>query len=207
MTPLPHKCEFGTCPNRAGRGKLCRKHREWSRSKGLRGLLPTDKAAAHILKLRALGWSDYAIADVAGVTFGCIYHIRARGRKTARATTIGRILSVPAVPGGDRLGVDSTGTRRRMAALSYMGYSRTYVSERCGFRPGLLDTVIYRPRVSAAVAAAVARFYDAHSHIPGPSQMASAKAKSFGAHPPFAWDYVDIDDPKSKPYGGFRESA
>lgn len=207
MTPLPYECDYGRCTNRAGRGRVCRKHREYTKVTGERGLHSTAAAAAHIARLRALGWSDYAIADAAGISFGCVYFIRTTDRSTARAATLSRILSVPVAPGGDRLGVDSTGTRRRVSALSFMGYPRTLVSVECGFKADLLATIVYRPHVSAAVAAAVKRFYDAHSNIPGPSSMASAKAKSFGAQPPMAWEFADIDDPKAKPFQGFREAA
>lgn len=191
-------CKSGTCPNRAYTGDYCKKHAARLKEQGVRGMVDARPAGTHAARLRLLGWSDNAIAKRAGVAQSQVWHIR-NGRKQSHAKVVNAILSVPLDLADSMYGVDSTGTRRRVGALNWMGHSRAWIAAQIGWGTHGLMTVIYRPRVSSALAKAVGKVFDEWAHIPGNSPQSASMAKAHGALPKAAWEGVDIDDPNARP--------
>ena len=89
--------------------------------------------------------------------------------------------------------VDATGTHRRLQALCAMGYSMAELSRMLGRSERYLAVILDHKVINPKSAALVAALYDAHSHIPGPSNRAKLRALKKGWKPPLAWD--NIDDP------------
>jgi transcriptional regulator with XRE-family HTH domain len=192
------KCKSGTCPNRAYVGRYCKKHAAVLKVKGVRGMVNARPAGGHAAKLRLLGWSDNAIAKRAGVSQSQVWYLR-NGREQAHARVVNAVLSVPLELADSMYGVDSTGTRRRVAALNWMGHSRAFIAAQIGWGTHGLMTVIYRPRVSSALARAVANVFEQWAHVPGDNPHSAAMAKAHGALPWSAWEDLDIDDPAVRP--------
>jgi transcriptional regulator with XRE-family HTH domain len=170
---------------------------------GRYGYVPAEPVRQHVARLRALGWTIEQIADAAGVSNWVPAQV-ARG--TARRLWKDRaeaVLSVPAEPRDSHRGVDSTGTRRRVQALAWMGWPCAEIARRAGTTPSSLRTLIQpRRRVSYALAGRVADVYEELSMQAGPSLIAARKARSLGFAPPLAWDDDTIDDPAAAPDRG-----
>jgi hypothetical protein len=156
--------------------------------------------------LRRLGWTWEQIGIAAGLAPTVAYNIVA-GRQHQRVIvdTEQAILSVALAPVESHRGVDATGTRRRMQALAWMGWSTVNLSHRVGLRPATLHTLTYRGTVSTRTARRVAHVYQQLSHLTGPSQQSATKARKAGHAPPMAWDDNTIDDPAAHPDYGARE--
>lgn len=200
-------CRNGRCPNRAYSGDYCKKHAAVLKAQGVRGMVDARPASAHAARLRLLGWSDNAIAKRAGVSQSQVWYLR-NGREQSHAKVVSAILAVPLELADSMYGVDSTGTRRRVGALNWMGHSRAFIAARIGWGTHGLMTVIYRPRVSSALAKAVGKVYDEWAHVPGENTHSAAMAKANGALPWSAWEDLDIDDPAVRPnVTGYDEAA
>lgn len=106
---------------------------------------------------------------------------------------------------GGQLMVDATGTRRRLQALSCLGWTFETVADDFGVSRTSVQQWAANPRVYRRTAARIARFYALHSDTAGPSPRAAARARTAGWVPPIAWDDDSIDDPAAQPYAG--ESA
>lgn len=93
---------------------------------------------------------------------------------------------------------DATGTRRRLQALSAIGWPLRDLVRRIGWtgNPGPIMWGASN-RVHRHTADAVAQIYSELSDTPGPSNKARAAAKRAGYVPPAAWD--NIDDPAEQP--------
>jgi hypothetical protein len=106
------------------------------------------------------------------------------------------------------LRVEVVGTRRRVQALSRIGWSQPEVCRRIDRHPTMLTTALSRGRITAATAFRVAEVYAELSPSEGPSEAARARAQRAGWAPPIAWEDVDIDDPQSRPNTtGYDEDA
>lgn len=169
---------------------------------GINRYVPAEPVREHVLKLRALGWTYEQIADAAGVSTW-VPHRAATGRTTKLwKDRADGVLRVPLVARGSHRGVDSTGTRRRVQALAWMGWPCAEVARRSGTTQRTLGTLIQPSRrISYGLALRVAAVYDDLSMKPGPSRVAAGKARALGFAPPLAWD-DDIDDPAAVPAVG-----
>lgn len=99
--------------------------------------------------------------------------------------------------------IDAIGTRRRLQALSAIGWTQTHLADELEVSVQSLHQLATDERrtVTAVTAERVRELYDRLSMTPGPSAMARTTAKRNGWAPPLAWDDDTIDDPDAEPEG------
>lgn len=175
-----------------------------------------DPARAHVLELMAAGMGWKRVAAVAGVTPSIVsrllYGKAENGSKPQpriRAERAERILAVRFSP-APTTKVDATGTRRRLQALSTLGWSGGRLAARLGLSRANYGTMMQGSRVTARRAADVVRLYDELWQTPPPEDTARERqavsrtrrhAAAHGWVPPLAWDDDAIDDPRARPVG------
>ncbi len=179
--------------------------------------VPADETRAHIAALRAAGMGLRTIRNHSGVsesTLGkIVYGDPARGMapsKRIRADTAQRILAVKPHP--DRLAggavIDGTGTRRRLQALVWQGWSVCRLAEQAGIHYQRFHSCLAGRDVQADTARAVTTLYDhlwnqtpAHDewHSRAAYSRAKNQARRNGWVGPLAWDDDSIDDPAATP--------
>lgn len=175
---------------------------------GFYGYVDAAEARSHVRALRELGWTWEAIAEAAGTSSWVphkvgIGHTRHLWPESARA-----LLAVPLERRTNHHGIDSTGTRRRVQALAWLGWPTGEVARRAGIKPKTLASLIQPSRrISSDSAARVAAVYEALCMTPGPSRIAASKARQLGFAPPLAWEPHTIDDPRRKPNGVLKGAA
>lgn len=201
------KCSRQSCDRDASTDGYCESDYRRRIRMGLTGYTDSGPTIEHVEKLRALGWSFEAIGKAAGISFWVPAALARKRYRRVRRTTEKAILAVALTREGSHRGNDVTGLRRRVQALSWMGWPAAEVARRAGVHYETMATQMSRGRCSYAMAMKVAAVYDQLSHVDGPSNGARCKARSLGFQPPIAWEYADIDDPKAKPYHGFRSAA
>lgn len=200
------KCSRLVCDRKAFVSGLCKTHWKNTINAGINGL--TDSAAArdHVRKLQELNWSHDGIATAAGISRCSVRNILQRDQ--VRRPTERLVLALPLVPyASTMVRIPSVGLRRRYEALSLLGWPMSTTTAMAGSSCGAFMnnlkrgdcSVVYRDRYHAV--------YEQLNNSPGPSEVCARKAVKLGFVPAFAWDYVDIDDPKSRPFQGFRSEA
>ena len=180
--------------------------------------VPADKAREHVLWLREQGIGRAQVAAAAGLTQNTVSKLLygERGNpptRRIRPETEAAILAVSPDPEilGDRTRIDGTGTRRRLQALAWQGWSMAALAARLG--PGRqLSTIISRSvRVHASTAREVRALCRELNGTPPPEQTrgersAAARARNharrMGWVPLAAWDA--IDDPDARPVDGWQ---
>lgn len=173
---------------------------------GLVGYMPTAPVVERINRLRDLGWTLEAIAREAGIGAGVPSSILTRHPERVLLSTHRGIMSVPLVRKASRLGVDATGTRRRVQALMRIGWPTREVAHRIGMAPGVLMRTLPKARVSHRLALAVAAVYRELGQIPGPSRNARIYAAARGYVSPAGWEDDAIDNPNATPnHTGYDE--
>lgn len=201
MSPrTPGECVEPGCRAAASTRRRCDScYRRYIRM-GRYGYVDATEARAHVLHLRDLGWTWEQIAEAAGTS-----------KWTASAAGSGRIrrlwpesaralLAIEPVPRGSHRGVDSTGTRRRVQALAWMGWPKAEVARRAGTTQLTLQTLILPTRrPSYTLARRVDAVYADLRRRTGPSKVAAGKARAAGFAPPLAWTAATIDDPRAAP--------
>lgn len=184
---------------------MCERHYRQLLRMDRAGYVPVDRVAEHVLALRRLGWTYEQIAERAGVSTWVPHKAATGGTRRLWMDRAAAILGVPLEPMASHRGVDSTGTRRRVQALAWMGWPCREVAARAGTTQSTLATLILPHRhPSFALARRVADVYAELSATPGPSKVAAAKARAAGFAPPLAWDDDTIDDPAAQPNFGDR---
>lgn len=138
-----------------------------------------------------------------------------QSKRIMRATEIA-LLSVTA-PGApviddDHGMVPSTGTRRRIRALTAMGWSMRSIARMCGVSDAAIRRIaMTKPseltHVRATTAALVKDLYDSLWDKPSDERLANhirelARRRRWA--PPLAWDDDTIEDPEARPNGGRR---
>lgn len=195
-------CAKATCdaPAKYGCRSMCEPHYRKTVRMGINGYVPTEFVREHIAKLRVLGWTWERIAEAAGVSTW-VPHKAGTGRtRWMLKDRADAVLRVPLTREDSRRGVDSAGTRRRVQALAWMGWTTAEVARRAGTTPNTLRTLILpHRRASFALARRVAEVYEQLSHLHGPSTIAAGKARQLSFAPPLAWDDDTIDDPDAQP--------
>lgn len=97
--------------------------------------------------------------------------------------------------------INATGTRRRLEALMWLGWSRATIGSRAGIGATNMTRLRNAPTVTSATAARIARVFDELSMTLPPNTQAAANVRNLarrrGYLPPLAWD--DIDDPAERP--------
>jgi hypothetical protein len=196
-------CTRGDCTNPKRTRGLCERHYRQLLRMDRAGYVPAERAREHVQALRTLGWTYVQIAERAG-TSTWVPHRAATGQ--TRWLWMDReaaLLSVPLEPRASHRGVESTGTRRRVQALAWMGWPCREVASRADTTQRSLATLILpHRRISFALAQRVADVYADLSGTRGPSKTAAGKARGAGFAPPLAWDEDTIDDPAAVPNFG-----
>lgn len=104
--------------------------------------------------------------------------------------------------------IDGTGTRRRLQALSRMGWSQRAIGERFGQSEVAVGDWYRAERVTPATAKKVAGWYaELSMQVPQPRTRfdrysvgsTRGRARAAGWPPPLAWDDDTIDDPEATP--------
>lgn len=191
--------------------RLCRGHyvKAWRAQVGDAGKyrrVDPLPVLAHLKRLRELGWTWELMSQRTGLGLHTASNVFKRGTVShAVAVTLLELPLEEARPARRRL--DPTGTRRRVEALNFLGWTRRALEIRLGMGVCALSKVLREGRVTPRTAELVAELYVELSCQRGPNRRVASEAEAAGYHPPFAWDYVNIDDPKAKPYGGFARSA
>lgn len=201
------KCSRNACDREATSNGYCESDYRKRLRMGLTGFVDSGPTIAHVQKLRDLGWSYEAIGKASGICFNVYATLMRERYSRVRMVTEKATLAVPLERRETHRATDATGTQRRVRALSCMGWPTAEVARRAGVSYDTLNTEMWRGRLSHRIAVRIAKVYEELSHTEGPSAHARRRAKQLGFHPPFAWDYVDIDDPKARPYQGFARSA
>lgn len=204
-------CSRPTCDRPVHCMKLCRPHyiKAWRCQADTVGKYRrADPAPAieHMRRLRELGWTWDLMGERAGLGPFTARHAFYRGTMSHAVATA--LLSLPleeALPPRRRL--DPTGTRRRVEALNFMGWSRRHLGERLGMGVCALSKILREGRVTPRTARLVAELYAELNAKRGSDRGVAARAQAAGYQPPAAWDYANIDDPKAKPFQGFWEAA
>lgn len=173
----------------------------------------------YVNELRAAGLGVVRIGELTGVgegtMFPLLYGDPADGVEPTKRMAAWRAEAIlrfrPSLdlyaPGAT---IDATGTRRRLQALTAIGWSATVLSQRLGRQ----ETAVRRTRTARVVLArnAVAvrdlydELWDQRPNPVTPNERASVtKAKRLaverGWPPPMAWDDDSIDDPDAVPDG------
>ena len=171
-----------------------------------------DKAKAKIEEFLRAGASVQTIADAAGLHATAIHRIRSGKADTGliERETQKKILAAKPKTGPV---VDVTGTRRRLQAMAYLGYSLADVSGATGVGEPLITNIRTGKNVgtSPQTAQAVKEFYEIIEDTPAAdsagSRRAVAFAKKYGWAPPEAWRDRNIEDPAVGPgeYDGDEE--
>lgn len=99
--------------------------------------------------------------------------------------------------------VDATGTRRRIEALTALGWDWQQIANHAGRTRQWVTAVHRRPTVYTATADLIAHVYDELS-MQVPTGRWVARTRNYATrkgwtHPPLAWEHVDIDAPDARP--------
>lgn len=200
------KCSRLRCDKSPRRNGLCHQHWELGRQMGNHGLTSSKAARVHVRRLRELQWSWIGIAAASGVCAKAITNLF--HQESVRKSTERALLAVPLELFDSRkVTLPAVGLGRRREALARMGWPLPVVAEMAEATPQAVCNAIARGRVSVRLHERFAAVYEKLQNVPGPSQAIVKRAVERGVHPPMAWEFVDIDDPKSRPYGGFARSA
>lgn len=167
----------------------------------LEHLLAAGCAAKQISELTGL--SEVALRDI---RYGRVAYVYASTAEAVTSVTVGRVYRH--VLDAGRGFVDATGTRRRLQALAVMGHPPRVVAERAGVSQRVRDAMRGDvPKVSARVAAAVARVYDELWRTHGDSVRTCKYAERRGWVSPLGWDDDLIDDPAAAPLVGEKDPS
>lgn len=117
---------------------------------------------------------------------------------------------------GERVAVDGTGTRRRLQALTAIGWSQVQLGRELGLTQTRVYQLLSQDRVGAGTALTVRALYNrlwdtppspANRFETGAITRARRYAEAHGWCPPMAWDDETIDDPDAAPDLGAPSTA
>ncbi|MEV7417084.1 hypothetical protein [Streptomyces sp. NPDC089919] len=178
----------------------------------------------HLRRIYRGGMTSQAMAARSGVSRDTIMHV-IKGYRTLRGrevpvtcllrSTIDKLwtIELELPPDECRAGahLPPLGTRRRLQALSALGYDGVWIAEQLGVSASNLSAVIHGQRsrnfVYAATAHRVAALYAAYQHT-DPTEagrsawqvsIAKSRAAKKGYAPPSCWDDDAIDSPGAEP--------
>ncbi len=195
------ECAWNGCDRAMHLRGYCSTHYRRRLHTGRYGYRDATAAREHVAKLRALGWTWHGIAQAAGLSPYVPHRLHTGQTRRLLHESLTALLSVPLEPVESHRGVDATGSRRRVQALTWMGWPNREVSRRIGCSPRSLPTLLARGRISQRLALRIAAVYDEISGQPGPSKGAASKARLLGFAPPAAWEDDAIDNPRARPHG------
>ena len=175
------------------------------------GLVDADLTREHLRALRAAGLSLQRIAELSGVGRGTVSALvyGTQGRQAppparVRADTQRRLLAVHFDPASVAAGrrIAATGTRRRLQALTALGWSASCLALQTDRTARTLRRILLAELVTADTARSVAALYEQLRTAPPPRRTGSeraaadravSRARTAGWRPPVAWDNIDTD--------------
>lgn len=207
-----HHCDCDPCVA-AGRNYTNLRHRlmaygQWN------PFTDAGPAREHVHFLDAAGISYRQVAIAAGISQSTVNRLLFSDPpvKRIRVDSSVKILAVVAsrdvVQG--TVPVDATGTRRRLQALSAVGWSGAKLAAYLDVHPTGVTRIFTAERVLARRARSVADVYDLLWDQAPPEELQQDKAAATRARreaaangwpPPMAWDDDTIDDPTAEPTG------
>jgi transcriptional regulator with XRE-family HTH domain len=184
-----------------------------NRQRGIRATVPAGSVRAHAERLIRAGMPLRDIAAQAGVSESTVSTVVSGRAADVYRQTASALLAIP-IPGPgyarrfDGL-VDATGARRRLRALTALGYTLPVLAGQVGVTTetigGIRQGRRRQLRVSAnqAIIAAYDRLWKVDPVSVGASEVGAAKARAHAAKSgwvsPLAWDDEAIDDPNAVP--------
>jgi hypothetical protein len=185
--------------------------------------VPATPVREHVQQLRRSGASFRAVGRAAGVSATTVHRLL-NGEPTRcraaphrmRAGEARRLLAVtPGVAARAAARPDAAGTRRRLRALTAVGYPAVSLAAHTGVTPGTIRDLVsgHAATVSPALHAAVAALYAEMWDQPPPERTgaqrrATAAARSRAARnhwpPPMGLDDDQIDEPGYRPRTRWR---
>lgn len=168
-------------------------------------LVGSESVKDHLSWLTSSGMSTRSVARAAGVSTALVY--RLLGSPSRRPATRVKLTTAQAILGvtpQDRRGsdlVDATGARRRLRALSCLGWSTRALSQELGWVEWQTRELLAsdRARVQARKDKKVREVYARLHRLPGPDTRSARSAWRKGWVEPVRWRGVNIDDPKEIP--------
>lgn len=174
---------------------------------GLTTRIPIATVHTHLERLRATGMTDTDIATAARIPESTLRTIRRGGVRSVNRDTARAILAT--TTGVSRRGyVDSTGSARRLQALSAIGWDSAMVADHIGVTPSRVRAIRAheRPEIHATTRNMISAAYDELSMTLPPDSMWVTRSRTWASRhgwpPPLAWDDDTIDDPEAKPQCG-----
>lgn len=192
---------LGLCEFHYGR------YRRLQRVSGATDRIPTAPIRKHLRLLRRRGWTWQQIAAAGGTSTTTLHQILRGQKPRMRRDKVGRIVAIPPVWQSTRLAVPMLGTRRRLDALAWQGWSNRRVADQLRLSRFTFSNTYRSHVITAVVAAQVAEFYDRHAHLPGPDPVYAKRARTLGALPAWCWDDDTIDDPGVRAQGVRRVAS
>jgi hypothetical protein len=207
------KCRCFPCTeaNRI-RGAKQRRNKAYGRET----LVDAGPVRAHVEQLRNLGMSIETIERLSGASHCAVQALVYATHKKVWPVTAERILSIPLrppalkdQPGGRHM--PSIGARRRIQALSAVGWSLTAIGRRAGIDKRTLIEMAWRDQCTVATHLTIVKLYDELWDSEPPSDTPSQRGSSSKARrhaqlngwaPPMAWDDDTIDEPAAEPNYG-----
>ncbi|MFG1709192.1 hypothetical protein ACFLIM_38975 [Nonomuraea sp. M3C6] len=173
-------------------------------SLGIKTRVDATRVRQHLQLLRRT-MSVREIAEDSGITGTSIWNILLHGQRTVMPTTEEKILAVTPINGYVLL--DSIGSRRRVQALTAMGWTGEEIGRRVAMRRGdtwaNITRVMQGRRITASLAHEINVVYADLRELAPPTDLAASRAKARAQRarwaPPAAWESVDIDDPDARP--------
>lgn len=173
----------------------------------------------HVKEIQAAGIGLPRLAIAAGVgqsTLNRLIHGEPKfsrpPTRSMRPEVADRILAVSTTSGplAGKIRVDATGTRRRLQALIFLGWTLEQLGEGIGASATSVYRALRNETVLAERASSVADLYDRlwdkrPTLVTGHDKTSASKARKMAAErgwaPPMAWDDETIDDPDAVPEG------
>ncbi len=158
----------------------------------------------HLRTLMAGGIGYQQICTLSGVHCSVIskllYGTNGRPKTKLRPAIAAKLLAVElgasCIPRGH---VDATGVRRRIQALTCLGWTFAEQARRVGWDRRNFTSLLAQQRVRHDTAKKIAELYDELSMTVAPAGHGATKARAWaqrhGWLPPLAWDDDEIDDP------------
>lgn len=171
-------------------------------------LTDAEPTIALVREYLAAGWTERQIEAAAELGRDAVRVLLSRDPSKpaplqVRAATVTAIRNLatagrlgPEIP--DEMLINVTGSVRRVQALAVGGWSQRILAERYG---RIMAHVASSSWVTAANARVIAGAYADLWNMPGPSLSAAQRARKAGWSPAMGWEGLDIDDPRSVPFG------
>ena len=175
------------------------KGRRIDQARGISHLTTPERAIKHIEYLVNMGVSRRTIAASIGYTSDTGLNFLLK-RNRIRTVTERKILAVkPNVELAHKGWVSAVGSRRKLQALAYMGWTLRYVCQQAHINndTGSVIRLNKVTRIEERVASAIDNVYKELHMINGGDIRSHKKAIANGWMPPMAWD--NIDDPDEEP--------